>query len=459
MFDESYIPMKNILLFGAGKSASSLIDYLVDESEKNGWEFIVCDADISVARSKIRESKNAKALAVDVTNEIQRKSLINKASIVISLLPPTLHFLVAKDCVELNKNLLTASYVDEQIASLKNEIQKKGLLFLCEMGLDPGIDHMSAMKLIHSIKNKNGKVISFKSHCGGLIAPESDTNPWHYKMSWNSRNIVLAGKDGAMYRKDSKTVKIPYQSVFSNCSSVKIAALDTLVWYPNRDSIHYINTYDLDEACTFIRTTLRHPAFCRGWNKIVNIGFTSLDDFEQIKDCKTFTDWYQVKISPFTQSNKDWNNYLQMYITDPFKGEFSKQVSFLGLNTNDALPENFQCSADILQYMMDKKMALGQDDHDMIVMLHEIEYQVSDVNEKQERYSVSSSLIVKGEDHIRTAMAKTVGLPLAIATKLILEEKIVLTGLYIPTAAEIYEPVLKELEQHDIKFNETKQSL
>lgn len=451
--------MKNILLFGAGKSASCLIDYLVNASETNGWEFTVCDADISAARSKTRDSKNAKPVAVDVTNAAERSSLIHKASIVISMLPPTLHFLVAKDCVALNKNLLTASYVDEQIGSLKQEIENKGLLFLCEMGLDPGIDHMSAMKMIHSIKNKNGQVISFKSHCGGLIAPESDTNPWHYKMSWNSRNIVLAGKDGALYRKDKKIVKIPYQSVFRKCSEVNIAGLDPLVWYPNRDSIHYINTYNLDEASTFIRTTLRYPAFCRGWNKIVNIGFTSTDDLEQIKECKTFADWYQVKVSPFTQSNKDWNNYLQMYITDPFKGEFSKQVSFLGLNTSDPLPGNFKCSADILQYVMDKKMALEQHDHDMIVMLHEIEYEAYNGNEKPERYAVSSSLIVKGEDHIKTAMAKTVGLPLAIATKLILEEKITLKGLHIPTAAEIYDPVLEELEQHDIKFNETTQSL
>jgi saccharopine dehydrogenase-like NADP-dependent oxidoreductase len=446
--------MKNILLFGAGKSASCLIDYLVNESEKNGWEFTVCDADISLARSKIGNSKNVNAVPVDVKNETQRKNLIKVAAIVISLLPSDLHFLIAKDCVEFSKNLLTASYIDDQISSLKNDIQKKGLLFLCEMGLDPGIDHMSAMKIIHSIKNKNGKITSFRSHCGGLVAPESDNNPWHYKISWNSRNIVLAGKDGAKYRKDNKIVKIPYRSVFRNCSQVDIPSLNSLVCYANRDSLNYIDTYDLRETSTFIRTTLRYPAFCRGWNKLVNIGFTATDDYEKIKDCKTFADWYQLKIRPFTEGDRDWNNYLQSYITDPFKNEFSKQVTFLGLNSKNLLPANFQCSAEILQSVMEKKLSLSEHDHDMIVMFHEIEYIAASSGKQAEKYAVYSSLVVKGDNNLKTAMAKTVGLPLAIATKLILQEKISLTGLHIPTVAEIYEPVLHELEEFGIKFNE-----
>ncbi|MEP6616096.1 MAG: saccharopine dehydrogenase C-terminal domain-containing protein [Ginsengibacter sp.] len=449
--------MKKILLFGAGKSASILIDYLVDASEKNGWEFIVCDADISVAKSKIGKSENVKAVAADVTNETERQILIREASIVISLLPPSLHFLVAKDCVQFNKNLLTASYVDEQITSLKNDIEEKGLLFLCEMGLDPGIDHMSAIKMIHTIKNKNGRILSFKSHCGGLIAPESDNNPWHYKISWNSRNIVLAGKDGATYRKKNKIVRLPYQSVFRNCNEVNIPGTDTMVWYPNRDSLHYINIYDLNDTPTFIRTTLRYPAFCRGWNKVVTIGLSSTDDYDQIKNCKTFDEWYHVKINPFTQSNKDWNNYLQMYITDVYKGEFSAQVNFLELNHKEKLPENFTCSADILQFAMEKNMSLSREDHDMIVMYHEIEYEVTEPAGIPSKHVVNSALIVKGDDQIKTAMAKTVGLPLAIATKLILQNKILLKGLLIPTHPEIYEPVLKELEELGIKFNETTQ--
>jgi len=449
--------MKNILLFGAGKSASSLIDYLLLESEKNDWWFTVCDADILVARSKTGTSKNATAVSIDVTNETDRQDLVKHATIVISLLPPHLHYIVAKDCVEFGKHLLTASYIDDEIKALEQEILSKGMLVLCEMGLDPGIDHMSAMKMLHSIKHKNGRITSFKSHCGGLVAPESDNNPWHYKISWNSRNIVLAGKDGAVYRENNKTVNVPYKSVFRNCMSIDVPGLSTMAWYPNRDSLSYIKTYDLDEASTFIRTTLRYPEFCRGWNKIVNIGFTSTEDHEEIKHCKTYAEWYELKLSPFIKSDRDWNNYLQIYITDPFKKEFSKQVSFLELNSKELLPENFHCSADILQAAMEKKLSLNPEDHDMIVMYHQIGYEM-EVSGKTEKYSLDSSLVVKGDNNIHTAMAKTVGLPLAIATKLILQGKISVTGLHIPTIPEIYEPVLHELEMHGIKFEEVHSS-
>jgi saccharopine dehydrogenase (NADP+, L-glutamate forming) len=438
--------MKRILLFGAGKSASSLIDYLVKESEKNNWQFTVCDADISVARSKTGNSKNAIAVSIDVTNDTERQQLISQASIVISLLPPGLHYIVAQDCVEFGKDLLTASYIDEQITNLKKAIEDKGMLVLCEMGLDPGIDHMSAMKMLHAIKNKNGRITSFKSHCGGLVAPESDDNPWHYKISWNARNIVLAGKDGAVYRENNHAIKIPYNSVFRNCKIVDVPGLATMSWYPNRDSLSYIKTYDLEETSTFIRTTLRYPEFCRGWNRIVNMGFTSTNDYELIKNCKTFAEWYEIKTDTSTNSDDDRET------TDRIKNEFSEQVNFLSLKSNELLPENFKCSADILQSVMEKKLALHPEDHDMIVMYHEIEYEIM-TGKINEKYVENSSLVVKGDNNIKTAMAKTVGLPLAIATKLILQGKITVKGLHIPTIAEIYEPVLAELEEHGIKFH------
>ena len=441
--------MKKILLFGAGKSATLLIEYLIKESVKNNWRLIVCDADIALAKSKTENAENAEAVSINVEDETVRKKLVHSADIVISMLPAALHFLIAKDCVEFGKNLLTASYVDENIKSLEKEITEKKLLFLCEMGLDPGIDHMSAMKLINSIKEKDGKITSFISHCGGLIAPESDNNPWHYKITWNARNIVLAGKDGAEYIKDDQRIKVPYRSVFRNCSLVNVIDNYLLCWYPNRDSLHYIDLYNLHGIKTFIRTTLRHPAFCRGWSKLVSMGFTATDDYEKIKDCKTYEDWYQVKIKPYTSSDRDWNNYLHMYITDPYKDEFTKQMLFISLPNKGALPGNFKCSADILQNLLEKKFAMKPDDKDMIVMLHELQYEVRD-----KKYEVRSSLIVKGDDSLKTAMAKTVGLPLGIVTKLILQGKIKTIGLHIPLITEIYEPVLKELEDNGIVFNE-----
>lgn len=442
--------MKKILLFGAGKSATCLIDHLIKILNEHDWRLIVCDANPALAISKINSAENAHAVSINVEDEPERKKLIQSADIVISMLPPALHFLIAKDCIQFSKNLLTASYVDENIMTLKKEIENKKLLFLCEMGLDPGIDHMSAMKMINSIKKEGGIINSFISHCGGLIAPESDNNPWHYKITWNPRNIVLAGKDGAEYLKENTILKIPYKFVYRNCPPVNVIENYPLCWYPNRDSLHYIDLYGLQGISTFIRTTLRHPAFCRGWNKIVNMRLTATNDFESIKDCKTFLDWLTIKTAPyFTQ--KDWNNYLQIYLTDPFKFEFERQMIFLGLRTKNLLPENFKCSADILQYLLEKKLAINAEDKDMIVMLHEMEYEI-----KSKKQTLKSSLIVKGEDSVKTAMAATVGLPLAIATKLILENKIKLSGLHIPVLPEIYLPVLAELEEHGIKFNEVK---
>ncbi|MDB5223352.1 MAG: Saccharopine dehydrogenase L-glutamate-forming [Chitinophagaceae bacterium] len=440
--------MKKILLFGAGKSATCLIEYLVKELKKNDWHLLVCDADIDIAKLKVGNAENAEAVSINVEDEMERKKLVQSADIIISMLPPALHFLIAKDCVEFSKNLLTASYVDENIRSLEKEIADKKLLFLCEMGLDPGIDHMSAMKLINSIKDRGGNINSFISHCGGLVAPESDNNPWHYKITWNPRNIVLAGKDGAEYIKENQAINIPYKSVFRSCPPIYAIENYPLCWYPNRDSLHYIDLYGLQGIATFIRTTLRHPAFCRGWNKFVNMRLTATDDFETIKDCKTFADWLTVKTSPYF-TNKDWNNYLQIYLTDPFRNEFDRQMVFLGLRRKEPLPQNFTCSADILQYVLESKLAMAADDKDMIVMLHELEYEIGN-----KKYEARSSLIVKGDDSLKTAMAKTVGLPLGIATKLILQDKIKLTGLHIPVAPEIYEPVLKELEENGIKFKE-----
>ena len=430
--------MKKILLFGAGKSATCLINHLVKELKNNNWFLIVCDANLALATSKIGGAKNTEAVSVDVGEEHSRKKLVQDADIVVSMLPPALHFLIAKDCVEFGKNLLTASYVDENIKSLEKEICDKKLLFLCEMGLDPGIDHMSAMKLIHSIKEQGGNIKSFISHCGGLIAPESDNNPWHYKITWNPRNIVLAGKDGAEYLKEDKNVKIPYKSVFKDCPPVNIIDNYPLCWYPNRDSLHYIDIYGLQGISTFIRTTLRHPAFSRSWNKFVNIQLTDTSDYEQIKECKIFKEWFDVKQATFSGNTNDKDENV-----------FQQQINFLGIESDERLPDNFKCSADILQHLLEKRLAINPHDKDMIVMLHEVEYVVNG-----QRSLVNSSLIVKGEDSLKTAMAKTVGLPLGIAAKLILQDKIKLTGLHIPIVPEIYEPVLAELEKSGIKFNE-----
>lgn len=433
--------MKHILLFGAGKSATVLIDYLKTITTEKNWKVTVADNDLAAAQLKVGEHDLVKAVQLNINNESERKQLIVQADLVISMMPPSLHYLVALDCIEFKKHLLTASYVDEKIKNDELRIKNSGALFLYEMGLDPGIDHMSAMQIIHRIKKDGDKIISFKSHCGGLVAPESDNNPWHYKISWNPRNVVLAGKAGAVYKEQNKIVEKKYRSLFQQCDQVEIKGLGNLAYYPNRDSLSYIPLYQLEEAETFVRTTLRYPSFCEGWKYIVDLQLTD----EEKK--------YQTNGISFHQFFKQYfsEHHVQDILMEVSKkDEIVVQLKYLGL-FDDELINAGECSAaDVLQILLEKKLVLQKADKDMIVMLHEFEYEIDG---KQK--IINSSLVVKGDDSLRTAMAKTVGLPLGIAAKLILEGKITETGLHIPVVPNIYEPVLDELKNFGIKFIES----
>ncbi|MEO5946106.1 MAG: saccharopine dehydrogenase C-terminal domain-containing protein [Chitinophagaceae bacterium] len=498
--------MKSILLFGAGKSATVLIDYLLENAINEDWHLTVVDADLALAQSKIGKAQAATAISFDINNTSERIRYIEKADIVISMLPPFLHIEVAKDCVAFQKNLLTASYVDDAIRELQHDIEKNKLLFLCEMGLDPGIDHMSAMKIIDEIHAKNGKVISFQSHCGGLVAPESDDNPWHYKISWNPRNIIMAGKSGAHYRENGEEIKLKYEELFTADRLVEIPEIGTLSWYPNRDSLSYTSLYGLEDAPTFIRTTLRHPDFMYGWKNVIDLklideelqyetdGKTLQAVFKEHMDKNGFGEWLTQQLTERfeetkgmmetlmklmeaeNEAEKTGKNIPEKFMTADAKGNLEeveidevknkaasilahkmheanltlKQLFFLGLDDKDTEVNKGLCSAaDILQFAVEKKLALRPYDKDMIVMLHEIEYELDG-----KKTIIKSSLVVKGENGLRTAMAKTVGLPLGIAAKHILNGKIKLTGLHIPTVKEIYEPVLAELEAYNVKFDE-----
>lgn len=498
--------MKQILLFGAGKSATVLIEYLLLNAEKENWQLTVVDADLETAQKKTGNSIYGKAVSFDISNSDERSFYIHKADIVISLMPPALHFLIAQDCIQLKKNFLTASYVDDNMRSIKNEIEKNGLLFLCEMGLDPGIDHMSAKKMIDSIHNDGGKIDSFYSHCGGLIASESDNNPWHYKISWNPRNVVTAGEAGAVFKKDSEIKELEYHQLFAEKRYVSIPDHETLCWYPNRDSLSYIPLYNLQECSTFVRTTLRHPDFIYGWKNVIDLNLTSEKQmydtnektlaqlFKEHMDKNGFSEWLEQKLHEQFDSTKgllaelvnlveleqkasekgvetveefmmvDGSGDLKQIDMDDLKVNAAatlaermhdasltlKQLFYLGLDDNKTFVNKGQCSAaTILQLALEKKLALQPDDKDMVIMQHEIEFE-----KENKTYKATSTLILKGEDAVHTAMAKTVGLPLGIAAKFILDGTIQLKGLHIPTAKEIYEPVLKELKKQGIIFKE-----
>jgi saccharopine dehydrogenase-like NADP-dependent oxidoreductase len=422
--------MKNIVVFGAGKSATCLIDYLTRVCTERQWTLTVGDANVEALKGKNIPSPAWNPVQVNVENPSERNTLIQKADLVISLLPPALHILIARDCLINTKILLTASYVDDEIRKLAPELTKKKLLFLCEMGLDPGIDHMSAMQIIHRIQVQGGKIKSFRSHTGGLVAPESDDNPWHYKISWNPANVVKAGSAGAVFRQAGKIKKIAYRDLFDQTGQVEFHLLGNYAWYPNRDSLVYIPVYGLESAENFIRTTLRHPDFCRAWKNLVKSGLTDDDK----------------PIPPSFQTIADWSRPLLAFVDDSNRYMYDQ----LGLFNEDPLPVPAKSSAKILQTLLEKNWKMKETDRDMILMLHEFEYE-----QNHQSLYLRSQLMVKGENAMRTAMAKTVGLPLGIAAKLILENNIRVHGLQIPIVQEIYEPVLKELEQEGIRFQES----
>lgn len=439
--------MKTVLLFGAGKSATVLIEYLLQEANLYDLHLTVVDADRSLALSKLGDSSRGEALSFNVQDPEARAKVIKQADLVISLLPPHLHIEVALDCLDLGKHLLTASYLTEEIKKYADQIAAKGVLFLYEMGLDPGIDHMSAMSLIDSIWEKGGEITSFISHCGGLVAPESDNNPWHYKISWNPRNVVTAGRDGARFKQKGEILELSQREIFSAIRMVNINGAGDYAWYPNRDSLSYTTLYGLEHTSNFIRTTLRHPAYLSGWKNLLELELTNDEPLYHLSH-PTLKEAYQYH---FEKSDKF--SLLQQLLSED--KSFAGQLSYLGYQDEiTVLPYESFSPALLLQFSLEKKLALSSEDKDMIVMLHEISYLL-----QGKCYETKSSLVVKGNDALHTAMAKTVGLPLGIIASLLLREKIKSTGLKVPIEKEIYQPVLAELEKEGIRFHEQLTSL
>ena len=439
--------MTNILVFGAGKSSSYLIKYLLDCSLKQFWQVTVADSNLNAALAKIGDHSFGRAVQLDIHEDLLRKRQIGQADLVISLLPPSLHFIVAKDCIELRKNLITASYLSEEIKSLHIDARNAGLLFMNEIGLDPGIDHMSAMKIIDEIERLGADISSFKSYCGGLVAPESDNNPWHYKISWNARNILNAGKSGAHFMDNGIEKKFDYSDLFNQYELIKVPGLGNLAAYANRDSLNYRNYYGLEQVKTMLRATFRYEEFCLGWNTIIQLGLTT-EDMKFTDAGLTYYDWFMYATKAVEGNNP--SDKIRN-ITPKEKDLVINLIDWLGLFNNDKINlAGEMSSADILLQRLEEKWKIEDYDKDMVVMRHEFDYARKNIETH-----LSSTLIVKGEDKTYTAMAKTVGLPMAIFAKLLLTGKIKnLVGVQIPIMKEVYKPVLKELATFGIEFSE-----
>lgn len=443
--------MTKVLIIGAGRSATSLIQYMLKHAEPNNWEITVADMSIELAKEKINGHTCGKAVTFNALDANERRPYLEAADFVVSMLPAHFHIHVAKDCLELGKNLATASYVSPELKEMNEAVKAKDLIFLNEIGLDPGIDHMSAMQMINKIRATGGKISAFYSYTGGLVAPESDNNPWHYKFSWNPRNVVLAGQGVSQYLYEHRYRHTPYHRLFSKSDLVYIPSMGWYDAYPNRTSLKYKGSYGLDDIPTIMRGTLRHKGFCKAWDLLVRLGLT--DDSYKLTyaDDLTYRQWVRSYLPP----NLERSSYstLRAQLATLFNlnpaDEALDKLEWLGLFSNDAIPLQEASSAEILQELLERKWKLEPDDKDMIIMQHEVEYELDGQKKRH-----LSTLVSKGENSSNTAMANLVGLPLAIGVKNILLGKITAKGVQIPITPEIYEPVMTELAELGVGFTE-----
>nr|WP_315147558.1 saccharopine dehydrogenase C-terminal domain-containing protein [uncultured Flavobacterium sp.] len=441
--------MRTILIIGAGRSASSLIQYLLEKSEKEQLHLIIGDLSLELAQKKTNNHPNATPIALDIFNTQQRQDAIQKATIVISMLPAHLHIEVAKDCVLFNKHMVTASYISDAMLDLDAEVKAKGLIFMNEIGLDPGIDHMSAMKVIDEIKEKGGKMLLFESFCGGLVAPESDDNIWNYKFTWAPRNVVLAGQGGAAkFIQEGAYKYIPYCNLFRRTEFLEVEGYGRFEAYSNRDSLKYRSVYGLDDVLTLYRGTIRRVGFSKAWNMFVQLGMTDDSYIMEGSEEMTYrqfvnsflpyhpTDSVELKMRHILKIDQDdimWDKLVEL---DLFSR--SKKVGL-----KNATP------AQILEKILSDSWTLQPEDKDMIVMYHKFGYELNGVTSQ-----IDSKMVCIGDDQMYTAMAKTVGLPVAMAALLILNGKIQTSGVQLPIQKEVYEPILNELESYGVVFNE-----
>ncbi len=439
--------MRNILVIGAGRSAVTLIKYLLDNSNEHNWFVTVADFSENLAKQAVHGHINGSAIFFDVMDDNQRVSEISNADIVISMLPASMHVTVAKDCVRLKKNLVTASYVSDDIAELDNSAKKSGVLLLNEIGVDPGIDHMSAMAVIDNIKDNGGVLTSFKSFCGGLIHPDYDDNPWKYKFTWNPRNVVLAGQGIARYIEQGSHKYLPYNNLFERTDIISVLDAGEFEGYANRDSLIYKKAYGIDNIPNLYRGTLRKLGYSKAWNVFVQLGLTN-DSFK-IKASETISNREFINMFlPYSNVYSVEEKLCKQFNLKLDSAIFTK-IEWLGMFDDSVIGIKDASPAQLLEAILAKKWILDAEDKDMLVMQHQFKFSLGGKNK-----ALNSSLLVFGEDSRNTAMAKTVGLPVAIATKLILNGDIISKGVRIPISKDIYIPVLRELKENGIAFVE-----
>jgi saccharopine dehydrogenase-like NADP-dependent oxidoreductase len=441
--------MRHVLIIGAGRSASSLIEYLLNKSESENLHITIADLSIELAKKKTKGHQRSTAISLDIFNHEQRNAQISQADIVISMLPAHLHYEVAKDCITHKKHMVTASYISPAMQDLDAQVKENNLIFMNEIGLDPGIDHMSAMKVLDEIRDQGGKIILFESFCGGLVAPESDNNLWNYKFTWNPRNVVLAGQGGTSKFIQEGTYKyIPYNKLFTRTEFMKVEGYGRFEGYANRDSLKYKSVYGLDDALTIYRGTLRRVGFSKAWNMFVQLGMT--DDTYIMEDSENMS--YREFVNSFLPYHPTDSVELKLrhiLKIDQDDIQWDKLMELDLLNADKIVGLSNATPAQILEKILSDSWSLSPEDKDMIVMYHKFGYILNG-----EKKQIDSTMVCIGDDQTYTAMAKTVGLPVAMATLQILNGNITTPGVQLPINKEVYLPILKELEEFGVVFNE-----
>ncbi len=440
--------MKNILVIGAGRSSSSMIKYFLENAEKEKWNIRVGDMNLDLAQQKVGDSKYGTAFKFDALNPTERWNELQGKDIVVSMLPARFHLEVVKDCIKLKINIITPSYVSKEMQALDQEAREAGIIIMNEIGVDPGMDHMSAKKVLDEIEEAGGVLDSFESFTGGLVAPESDDNPWNYKFTWNPRNVVLAGQgSAAKFIQKGKYKYIPYTKLFRRTEIIEIDGYGKFEGYANRDSLKYRSVYDLENIPTIYRGTLRKVGFCRAWNIFVQLGATDDSYVLEGSENMTYRDFINsfLAYDPHNSVELKLRHFLKIdqddYIWD--------KLVWLGIFTDKKVALKNATPAQILQKILEDKWTLKEDDKDMIAMWHKFTYELNG-----EMKEIHSSMVYIGTDQTYTAMSDTVGLPVGICSKMILDGVIKRKGVQIPIHKEIYEPVMKALEKYGMIYTE-----
>ncbi len=441
--------MRKILVIGAGKSTAYLMNYFLEKSASEQLELQVADLNPDNVPFSVRSHPACKVIPLDIMDDSHRASCIEAADIVVSMLPARFHIKVAQDCLNFGKHLVTASYISKEIRALDDSVKEKGLVFMNEIGLDPGIDHMSAMKIIDGIRDQGGKMLLFESFTGGLVAPESDNNLWNYKFTWNPRNVVMAGQGGAAKFIQEGTYKyIPYHKLFRRTEFLDIPGYGKFEAYPNRDSLNYREDYGLKDVLTLYRGTMRRVGFSKAWNMFVQLGMTDDQYVLENSDGMSYRDFTNLFLpySPTDSVELKLRHYLKIDQDDIM---WEKLIELDLFNPNKFFTIKKATPAQLLQKILEEQWTLNEDEKDMIVMYHKFGYEL-----EGEKKQIDANMVVIGEDRLFTAMAKTVGLPVAMATLAILNGKIKTPGVQIPIRKEVYEPILDELASHNVVFQE-----